>query len=206
MKKTKATTTHLPPSTPPTYFNIMATMVNALEQKDVYTKKHSERVMKLSALVARKLDMPPQEILLLQYASILHDIGKIGIEPGILQKKGPLNADEYKNIKAHSLIGEKIIQPLDFLGEISTFVRQHHERLDGTGYPLGQQKNSLPLESRILSVVDAYDAMNSNRPYRPALNRNVIMKELENNAGSQFDPIVIEALLHIDYKGKIINN
>jgi HD-GYP domain-containing protein (c-di-GMP phosphodiesterase class II) len=125
----------------------------------------------------------------------LHDIGKIGIDHFILQKQGKLTSKEYRLIKTHPLIGDEILGPLETLEGVRKTIIQHHERHDGNGYPYGLRGDEISMKSKILSVVDTFDAMMTDRPYRKALSLTAIKEELLSNAGSQFDPFVVGAFL-----------
>lgn len=179
------------------YFATIQSLVNALEANDLYTKGHSERVKLLALELGRYIGLDFKEIEVLEHAAILHDIGKIGIESFILQKQGKLTSNEYSLIKSHPLIGEEILGPIDTLEGVRQTIIQHHERYDGKGYPYGLAGEELSLKSRILSVVDTFDAMMSERPYRKALSIVQIKEELIANSGSQFDPYVVESFIEL---------
>lgn len=146
----------------------------------------------------RALDRPEEEIVLLRLAAQLHDIGKIGIPEAILHKPGPLNDDEWNVMRRHPQIGQQILtQARGQFGLVSHIVVAHHERWDGQGYPYKLAQQEIPLGARILSVIDAYDAMTSSRPYREALPLAEAYAELQRGAGSQFDPQVVAVFLHV---------
>jgi len=179
------------------FYGILRTLVNALEAKDIYTGKHSERVTKVAATIARAMGRPPEEMDAINTIGYLHDIGKIGIPDHILNKPGRLNDEEFELIKKHPIIGESIIGELG-LSEIErSIVRNHHERWDGKGYPDGIAGEDIPLITRIVTVADAYDAMATNRPYRKALSKNDVWKEFAKHRGSQFDSHVVDALFDV---------
>jgi HD-GYP domain-containing protein (c-di-GMP phosphodiesterase class II) len=187
------------------YFSTIQSLVNALEASDKFTKGHSERVRFLSLELGRHIGLDLKELEILEQASILHDIGKIGIESFILQKQGKLTDNEYSMIKAHPLIGEEILEPIDTLTEVRQTIIQHHERYDGKGYPYGLRGDELALNARILSLVDTFDAMMSDRPYRKALTFQKIKQEVINHSGTQFDPYVVESFIEIlDLRGEDI--
>ena len=187
------------------YFSTIQSLVNALEANDKFTKGHSERVRFLSLELGRHIGLDLKELEILEQASILHDIGKIGIESFILQKQGKLTDNEYSMIKAHPLIGEEILEPIDTLSEVRQTIIQHHERYDGKGYPYGLRGDELSLKARILSLVDTFDAMMSDRPYRKALTLQKIKQEVINHSGTQFDPYVVESFIEIlDLRGEDI--
>ena len=179
------------------YFATIQSLVNALEANDLYTKGHSERVKLLAVELGRHIGLDFKELELLEHAAILHDIGKIGIDSFILQKQGSLTSSEYSLIKAHPFIGNEILGPIDTLEGVRQTIIQHHERYDGRGYPYGLRGEEVLLKARILSVVDSFDAMMSERPYRKALSFFQIKEELFRNAGTQFDPYVVEAFIDL---------
>ena len=189
------------------YFATIQSLVNALEASDLYTKGHSERVKLLALELGRFIGLDFKELEILEHASILHDIGKIGVESFILQKQGKLTLKEYSMIKSHPLIGEEILGPIDTLEGVRQTIIQHHERFDGKGYPYGLRGEELLLKARILSVVDTFDAMMSERPYRKALSLFQVKEELFLNAGTQFDPYVVESFIEmINLRGESLLN
>ena len=170
-------------------------LVVTLEAKDTYTSGHSQRVTDYACSVGRRLLLPVQGLAVLRYASQLHDIGKIGITEDILHKPGPLNETEWRVIRSHPVISERIIEPLHFLEGVKGVVRHHHERWDGTGYPDGLRGEDISLLTRILGVADAYDAMTSQRPYRlRPLRPEEAVGEIRRCEGVQFDPQVVKAV------------
>ena len=179
------------------YLDTIRTLAATIDAKDPYTLGHSERVSNLAVDLARKLDFAETDIEYLEYAAILHDIGKIGIADSILGKKEKLTAEEYEKIKEHPIIGANIIDSIEFLKKCSKMVLHHHERYDGTGYPQGLKGESIPETSRLLAVIDAFDAMNSNRPYRKKLSPEDILQELKEESGKQFDPVMVKAFLSL---------
>lgn len=179
------------------YLDTIRTLAAAIDAKDPYTHGHSDRVSKMAVRLARKLDFYEMEIEYIEYASILHDIGKIGIEDRILGKKGKLTDEEYGKIKEHPVIGANIIESIEFLRKCSKAVLHHHERYDGKGYPDGLKGDEIPKFARLLAIVDAYDAMNSDRPYRSRLSAKDILSELENETGKQFDPKMVKVFISL---------
>jgi len=179
------------------YFSTIQSLVNALEANDRFTKGHSERVRLLSVELGRFIGLDFKELELLEHAAILHDIGKIGIDNFILQKNGRLTSKEYSIIKTHPLIGDQILQPIGTLDGVRNTIIQHHERYDGNGYPFGIRGDEISLKSKILSVVDTFDAMMTDRPYRKALSIYEVKTELRANAGTQFDPYVVDAFVDL---------
>ena len=179
------------------YFEIVKALAQAIEAKDPYTHGHSERVMQYSLMIAQKFGLSKEEKDSLRYAAILHDIGKIGVRGIILNNPNGLTTEEYGEVKRHPIIGENIISPIELLQPIRPLIRHHHEWYNGKGYPDGLSKEDIPLGARILAVVDAYDAMKSNRPYRKALTEKTAIQELKQGSGSQFDSTIVEVFLEI---------
>ncbi len=174
------------------FFNSIQALAYALEAKDPYTRGHSEVVAQYSIKIARELDLGEERIEQLRQMCLLHDIGKIGVVPHILEKHGVPSSDEWEMVRKHTLIGDNIVKPLNLPWEIRSIIRSHHERIDGRGYPDGLVGSQIPLEARIIAVADAYDAMVSSRPYRKAMTSKRALMELEKNAGTQFDPEVVK--------------
>lgn len=170
-------------------------LVTALEAKDRYTSGHTKRVTDYAVMLARGLGLNNEEIELVRRAALLHDIGKIGIRLEALNKPGNLSQNEYEAFKEHPRHSKQILEPIHFLRDIIPIVEAHHERWDGTGYPLGLKGEEIPLAARILAVADSFDAMTSDRPYRKALSRQMAIKELKENANSQFDPLLVEVFI-----------
>ena len=169
-------------------------LVHALEAKDAYTSGHSARVARYAVKTAVQLGYTGERLEQIRLGGELHDIGKIGTREDILNKPGPLTADEFEHIKAHSALGERILAP--FLGEspmVLRIVRSHHERMDGSGFPDGLQGAQTPPEARIVAVVDAFDAMTTNRAYRPSRLPEDAFHELRRCAGAQFDGDIVDA-------------
>jgi cyclic di-GMP phosphodiesterase len=171
-------------------------LVHALEAKDSYTSGHSSRVSRYAVKTAIPLGFTDDVLEHLRLGGELHDIGKIGTREAILNKPGPLTADEFQHVKEHSALGEKILAP--FLSQspsVLRVVRSHHERMDGSGFPDGLKGDRIPLEARIVAVVDAFDAMTTNRAYRDLRPAADAVQELRRCAGFHFDPDVVEAFL-----------
>jgi diguanylate cyclase (GGDEF)-like protein/putative nucleotidyltransferase with HDIG domain len=167
----------------------------ALLERDRYTGEHSEAVIEMSAAVARNLGCSGQEVERVKSAALLHDIGKVAIPDEILHKPGPLTDQEWKLMREHPVIGERILRVLPGLGTVARIVRHEHERWDGDGYPDGLSGQSIPLGSRIIIAADTYHAITSNRPYRAARSHTEAVAEITRCAGSQFDPQVSAALV-----------
>jgi diguanylate cyclase (GGDEF)-like protein len=173
----------------------VAALASALTERDRYTGDHSESVVDLTARVGEALAIDGQEIRRIRIAALLHDIGKVGVPDAILNKPGPLDDAEWEIMRQHPVIGERILRAIPGMGAIARIVRHEHERWDGGGYPDGISGNEIPIGARIILACDAYHAMTSDRPYREAMPHTDAMKELSDNAGSQFDRAVIEALV-----------
>jgi putative nucleotidyltransferase with HDIG domain len=171
-------------------------LVHALEAKDAYTSGHSSRVSRYAMKAAVLLGFTDDALEHVRLGGELHDIGKIGTREDILNKPGPLTPDEFQHIKAHASLGERILTP--FLGGspiVLRIVRSHHERMDGSGFPDGLQGEQIPLEARIVAVVDAFDAMTTNRAYRQPRTPVEAIQELRRCAGVHFDGAVVDAFL-----------
>ena len=179
------------------FVGTIRSLAETIDAKDTYTRGHSERVSLYSEAIARGLELPPDELQTIRYAGYLHDVGKIGIPDAILTKPGKLTLEEFKIIKRHPVLSERILKPAGFPFPVQPIVRHHHERYDGKGYPDGLVGEEIPLGARILFVADAYEAMTSDRPYRKALSVKRALSELTKNKGTQFDPKVVEALAAI---------
>jgi diguanylate cyclase (GGDEF)-like protein len=175
--------------------DVVTALASALGERDRYTGDHSESVVDLAAKVGETLALDADQIGRLRTAALLHDIGKVGVPDEILHKPGPLDEREWDVMRQHPVIGERIMRAIPGMGSIARTVRHEHERWDGTGYPDGLAGEKIPLEARIILACDAYHAMTSNRPYREAMAHSAAMAELTANAGTQFDPQVIEALV-----------
>ena len=174
---------------------VVVALAQALEERDTYTGEHSESVVDLTGRVAESLGMKPDEVELIRRAALLHDIGKVGIPDEILHKPGPLDDEEWEVMRQHPAIGERILRAIPGQGTLARIVRHEHERWDGKGYPDGLAGEQIPIGARIILACDAYHAMVSDRPYRKAMPHRDAMAELTANAGTQFDPSVVEALI-----------
>ncbi len=179
------------------YLETIRALAAAIDAKDPYTKGHSERVAETSVALAQELNLSDRDIENIEYTALLHDIGKIGIADNILGKDSKLTNKEFGKIKEHTVIGAKIIEPVDFLKNSYKAIYHHHEKYNGKGYPDGLKSEDIPLSARIIAVADAYDAMGSDRPYRKKLNHNKILRELKEQSGKQFDPEVVKVLISV---------
>lgn len=179
------------------FLNAITSLAFALDAKDSYTNGHSVRVAELSIQLAKSLYLPTEQIEKIRIAGLIHDIGKIGILETLLHKPGRLTDDEFRQIQAHCVIGEKILQPIVDDMEILSIVRHHHERYDGKGYPDGLIGMQIPIGARIMAVTDSYDAMTSDRPYRKAGSIRSAIDEIQRNSGRQYDMEIAETFIGI---------
>jgi putative nucleotidyltransferase with HDIG domain len=177
------------------HFDSVKVLAQAIDAKDPYTRGHSDRVRRMSLKIAGHLGFSEERLESLEYGALLHDIGKIGIKDEVLQKPGALNPGEYQYIQEHTLIGAKIVEGIDFFKDKIPMIRCHHEYYDGSGYPDGLVGETIPLEARIITVPDAFDAMASLRPHRRAMPLEEVLMELEKGRAKQFDPKVLEIFL-----------
>ena len=175
----------------------MYTLAKTIDAKDRYTNGHSKRVAKYARMIAERMDFSESELESLYNMAMLHDIGKIGVPDAIINKPGKLSDEEYYVIKNHPSIGSDILSEMPEFEEIGIGAKWHHERYDGTGYPDGLKGEEIPLNARIISVADAYDAMTSNRSYRLYMPQDVVKEELRKGEGRQFDPRIAEIMLEI---------
>jgi putative nucleotidyltransferase with HDIG domain len=177
-----------------TFIRTLESLATALEARDEYTRGHSQRVCDLSVMIGTKLGLLPDALEELRIGTILHDIGKIGVPDHILNKPSRLTDEEFYIMRTHPVIGYEICRPLMLSEGVLLIIRNHHEKLDGSGYPDGLKGGELPLSLRIVCVADAFDAMSSRRPYRGVMDMGHVMGEMSKGAGVQFDPVVVEAL------------
>ena len=177
------------------YEATMAALCQAVETKDLYTRGHSERVSRASAMIAEEIGMRTERIEAMRYAGMLHDIGKLGVPTKVLQKDGSLTEEEFAAIQLHPMRGLEIVREIGFLDEALAGIMHHHERIDGRGYPLGLAGDEIPEFARVIGVADAFDSMTSTRSYRGARPVEEAVRELRKWSGTQFDPSVVEAFL-----------
>jgi putative nucleotidyltransferase with HDIG domain len=171
-----------------------AALVTTLDARDRYTAGHSEAVATYARAIAERLGLPQEDQQLAFLCGLVHDVGKIGLPAGLLEKPGPLTLEERRQMEQHAAIGERILANVEDYKEIAQIVRHHHERIDGHGYPDGLHGDEIPMLSRIIAVADAFDAMTSDRPYRDSMPQRTARLRLAQAAGSQFDPTVVLAL------------
>ncbi|MDO9026623.1 MAG: HD domain-containing protein [bacterium] len=178
------------------FFSTIKSMVEAIDAKDPSTRGHSERVRRYSALMAQKMGMPAPDQKMLELAALLHDLGKIGLPDSILNNvKSRLTEEQWQLVKQHPEIGVSILTHVAQLKKILPAIGQHHERYDGSGYPSGIKGQDISLFARIIAVADAYDAMTTQRTYRPTFNSQQALAELRGNSGNQFDPMAVELFM-----------
>jgi len=173
------------------------TVSKILEAKDPYTAGHQQRVSQLATATAKELNLSPDKVEGIRIASLIHDIGKIGLPAEILSKPTTLTDIEFSLIKDHSRIGYGILKSIDFSYPVANIVLQHHERLNGSGYPNNLKGGEILLEAKILGVADVVEAMSSHRPYRPALGTDKALEEISKNRGVLYDPEVVDACLKL---------
>ena len=173
------------------------TMSKIIEAKDPYTAGHQQRVSQLATAIAKELNLSQDKFNGIRIASLIHDIGKIGIPTELLSKPTVLTDIEFSLIRSHSQLGFDILKSIDFSYPVAQIILQHHERLDGSGYPQGLEGDNIVTEAKILGVADVVEAMSSHRPYRPALGIDITLKEISQNRGILYDPEVVDACLRL---------
>jgi HD-GYP domain-containing protein (c-di-GMP phosphodiesterase class II) len=178
-------------------------LAGAVDEKDPYTRGHSDRVTRYSLLVAKEMNLPAPFMETLQISAQLHDVGKIGIEDHILKKPGALTAEEFEVMKTHTTKGANILRPVPQLAEMLPGIELHHEALDGRGYPYGLQGDQIPLLARVIAVADTFDALTTNRPYQTAHTPEQALQIIQNLAGKRLDPEAVKALLAVYARGEI---
>lgn len=177
------------------YIGIVRTLAVVCEMKDNYTRNHLDRTYQFAMALTRRVAPELAEDVGIGYGYLLHDIGKVGVPDHVLNKPGPLDEDEWRLMRLHPLNGWQLVQGIAFLGDATKIIRSHHERWDGRGYPEGLVGEQTFLPARIFSIIDTFDAMTSNRPYRAALQVHVALEEIERHAGTQFDPELAAAFV-----------
>lgn len=182
------------------FINVLA---ETIEAKDRNTSGHCNRMRHICVELGRLAGLIPEEVEVLEYASLLHDIGKIGVKEAVLNKEGPLTPEECVHIKAHAEIGEKILNGVPLMEPVAGIIAAHHENFDGTGYPRQLEGNGIPVGARIIAVADLYDAMTSDRPYRKGLPAEAALEEMKRVAGTQLDPGIVD--LFIENKIYLVN-
>jgi putative two-component system response regulator len=170
---------------------VVTALANAVAAKDTQTEHHCQRLAYLASRLARRVGLPDHELDAVAYGALLHDVGKIGVAESILTKPGPLDAAEWTQMRAHPEIGERICQPLAAFAALGPIIRHHHERWDGLGYPDCLADEAIPIGARIVAIVDAFDAMTHERPYRRARSVEDALGEIVRCGGKQFDPALV---------------
>jgi hypothetical protein len=177
------------------YAATMNALCQAVETKDYYTRGHGDRVSRGAVMIARQIGMNSDRTDAIRFAGMLHDVGKLGVPTQVLQKTGPLTEDEYAAIQLHPMRGLEIVREIGFLYEALNGIMHHHERIDGRGYPMGLAGHEIPEFARVIAVADAFDSMTSTRSYREAKSIQMAIGELRRGAGTQFDPLLVEAFI-----------
>lgn len=178
-------------------------LAGAVDEKDPYTRGHSDRVTRYSVTIATEMGLPPEEVEKVRISAQLHDVGKIGIEDRILKKPGALTPEEFELMKAHASKGANILNSVEQLREMIPGIELHHESLDGRGYPYGLKGDAIPTMARIIMVADTFDAMTTNRPYQAAMDPEYVVRIINSLANTKFDPRVVAALTSVFEKGKL---
>ena len=179
------------------HISVIGALIGALEAKESHLSGHAATTMHYSVEVGRKLGLGADEIAAIKLGALFHDVGKIGVPESLLSKPAELTDEEWVEMRAHPMIGASLLGNVPMLERIRPIVLAHHENFDGTGYPHGLKGSEIPLAAQIISVADAYDAMTSERPYRLALRPKQALRELRANAGTQFNPVVVEAFIEV---------
>ncbi|MRR06144.1 MAG: HD domain-containing protein [Deltaproteobacteria bacterium] len=186
------------------FINTVEALASAIDTKDPYTYGHSKRVAQISVALCAELGIPQEETRLVELAALLHDIGKIGTPESILHKCEKLKPEEFEKIKAHPIQGSEILSSIEEFNEIIIWIKHHHEWYNGNGYPDRITADSIPIEARIITIADAYDAMTSNRPYRKAMSSHEAVRMMEEFSGSQFDPAILQAFASLLHNGRVV--
>jgi HD-GYP domain-containing protein (c-di-GMP phosphodiesterase class II) len=178
-------------------------LAGAVDEKDPYTKGHSDRVTRYSVIIATEMGLSKEEIEKIRISAQLHDVGKIGIEDRILKKPGALTPEEFEIMKTHTTKGAAILRSVEMLKDMLPGIELHHESLDGRGYPFGLKGDQIPLMPRIIMVADTFDAMTTNRPYQAAMDAEYVIRIINSLANTKFDPHVVEAMTKVFESGKL---
>jgi HD-GYP domain-containing protein (c-di-GMP phosphodiesterase class II) len=185
------------------FLNSIQMLAGAVDEKDPYTKGHSDRVTRYSVIIATEMGLSMEDIEKIRISAQLHDVGKIGIEDRILKKPGALTPEEFEVMKTHTTKGAAILRPVEMLRDMLPGIELHHESLDGRGYPFGLKGDQLPLMPRIIMVADTFDAMTTNRPYQAAMDAEYVIRIINSLAATKFDPQVVAAMTRVFEKGKL---
>ncbi|MCX5680817.1 MAG: HD domain-containing protein, partial [Candidatus Omnitrophica bacterium] len=185
------------------FYNVIQSLVRIVEAKDSYTRGHSERVAQYASKIATRMGFVKERVGFIEETAMLHDIGKLGIQDSILNKKERLTEEEWQVIRQHPIVGEDILRPVSLNPEMLSIVRAHHERYDGNGYPDKLKESEINIFAQILSVADAYDAMTSARAYRSSLGQEVAIAELKKNKGVQFNSEIVDIFIETLKEGEV---
>src|SRR5215469_10442413 len=185
------------------FMNSIQMLAGAVDEKDPYTRGHSDRVTRYSVLIAKEMGQPEEFLEIVRVSAQLHDVGKIGIEDRILKKPGALTAEEFEIMKTHTSKGANILRPVAQLKDMIPGIELHHESLDGRGYPYGLKADQIPLMPRIIMVADTFDAMTTNRPYQAAMDPEYVIRIINSLAATKFDPTVVAAMTKVFETGKL---
>jgi putative nucleotidyltransferase with HDIG domain len=183
------------------YFDTILGVANSIEARDPYTKGHSRRVGQIARLIAEELNWNGEKVEFINWGGMLHDVGKIAIHDGLLNKKGKLETDEYEKMKLHPTIGAQIVEGISFLKPVVPYILEHHERFNGQGYPQGLVGEQISIEGRLLAVADVFDAMTTNRPYQKASEPEAAFKCIIAKSSELYDPYIIDAFKKVWSKG-----
>jgi HD-GYP domain-containing protein (c-di-GMP phosphodiesterase class II) len=178
-------------------------VVQAIERRDSQTSGRTRRVTDIAKAIGKEMGLAEEELLILELSTLLHDLGMLALPEGLVEKPGPLAPSEYRSVRAHTEKGRKMIEGIPFLERAIPQVVHHHEKFDGTGYPAGLSGTSIPVASRIIAVVDAFEAMTRERPYRERLTVAGAIEEISQGSGVQFDPRVVAALTKLIKSGAV---
>jgi putative nucleotidyltransferase with HDIG domain len=185
------------------FLDTVRIIANTVAARDPYTAGHTGRVTRIAAEIARELGWSRERLEHLEIGALLHDIGKIGVADTILRKPQDLTTDEYIAMQQHPIVGAQMLKGVSALRPALPYILYHHERYDGTGYPFGLRGQEIPIEGRLLTVADTFDAMTSDRPYRQALSHEEALAEIERHCGTQFDPEIVNALIRVYQRGRL---
>jgi HD-GYP domain-containing protein (c-di-GMP phosphodiesterase class II) len=185
------------------YMQTLTALANAVEARDTYTRGHTERVWYMAQLIAKEMGWEEDKLWEVKMGGILHDIGKIGVPDAILNKPEALTQEEFEVMKQHPACGAKILEGISFLKPAIPYVLYHHERYDGKGYPNRLRGEQIPIQGRLMAVVDTFDAITSDRPYRKSKGFKLAVKEIKDFSGTQFDPKVAKILVEAWEHGRI---
>lgn len=185
------------------FMDTVRIIANAVEARDPYTAGHTERVTYIATEIARELHWSREQLENLEIGALLHDIGKIGVADIILRKPSELTSEEYVEMQQHPIVGVQMLKGVSALRPVLPYILYHHERYDGTGYPFGLRRDEIPIEGRLLTIADTFDAMTSNRPYRQALSQAEAVAEIVRHRGTQFDPDIVDVLIRVYERGRL---